>query len=157
MMLTGGSGGTPSGTRKSQNMTECVPVPTSEHVAEIVGRQGKTDTRRTKPIAAALSPNLFLQNFVHGDILIMAQSLFKLGFVIERHRIISSGTIKNHGGRYFTTQFQLEYILVLVGCMAVVHGTVCLLSLYRVLILLFRSAVGMLRVCWWWVIILNPD
>ena len=29
-------------TRKSQNMTECVPVPTSEHVAEIVGRQGKS-------------------------------------------------------------------------------------------------------------------
>ena len=28
--------------RKSQNMTECVPVPTSEHVAEIVGRQGKS-------------------------------------------------------------------------------------------------------------------
>jgi hypothetical protein len=27
--------------RKSQNMTECVPVPTSEHVAEIFGRQGK--------------------------------------------------------------------------------------------------------------------
>ena len=27
--------------RKSQNMTECVPVPTSEHVAEIVGRQGR--------------------------------------------------------------------------------------------------------------------
>lgn len=27
--------------RRSQNMTECVPVPTSEHVAEIVGRQGK--------------------------------------------------------------------------------------------------------------------
>ena len=26
--------------RKSPNMTECVPVPTSEHVAEIVGRQG---------------------------------------------------------------------------------------------------------------------
>ena len=30
-----------NGGRKSQNMTECVPVPTSEHVAEIVGRQGK--------------------------------------------------------------------------------------------------------------------
>lgn len=28
-------------TKKSQNMTECVPVPSSEHVAEIVGRQGK--------------------------------------------------------------------------------------------------------------------
>ena len=27
--------------RRSQNMTECVPVPTSEHVAEIVGRQGE--------------------------------------------------------------------------------------------------------------------
>lgn len=26
--------------RKSVNMTECVPVPSSEHVAEIVGRQG---------------------------------------------------------------------------------------------------------------------
>ena len=26
--------------RKSVNMTECVPVPGSEHVAEIVGRQG---------------------------------------------------------------------------------------------------------------------
>jgi hypothetical protein len=29
-------------TRRSQNMTECVPVPTSEHVAEIVGRQGRS-------------------------------------------------------------------------------------------------------------------
>ena len=26
--------------KRSQNMTECVPVPSSEHVAEIVGRQG---------------------------------------------------------------------------------------------------------------------
>ena len=25
---------------RAQNMTECVPVPTSEHVAEIVGKQG---------------------------------------------------------------------------------------------------------------------
>lgn len=30
-----------NGTRKSANMTETVPVPSSEHVAEIVGRQGK--------------------------------------------------------------------------------------------------------------------
>lgn len=28
-------------TRRSQNMTECVAVPSSEHVAEIVGRQGE--------------------------------------------------------------------------------------------------------------------
>lgn len=27
--------------KKSMNMTECVPVPSSEHVAEIVGRQGE--------------------------------------------------------------------------------------------------------------------
>ena len=27
--------------KKSVNMTECVAVPSSEHVAEIVGRQGK--------------------------------------------------------------------------------------------------------------------
>lgn len=27
--------------KKSQNTTECVPVPSSEHVAEIVGRQGE--------------------------------------------------------------------------------------------------------------------
>ena len=33
-------------TRRSQNMTECVPVPTSEHVAEIVGRQGKPFSAR---------------------------------------------------------------------------------------------------------------
>lgn len=26
---------------RSQNITHCVPVPSSEHVAEIVGRQGK--------------------------------------------------------------------------------------------------------------------
>lgn len=30
--------------KKSQNMTECVPVPSSEHVAEIVGRQGESQT-----------------------------------------------------------------------------------------------------------------
>ncbi|KYQ60276.1 RNA-binding protein MEX3B [Trachymyrmex zeteki] len=31
--------------KKSQNMTECVPVPSSEHVAEIVGRQGSSSSR----------------------------------------------------------------------------------------------------------------
>jgi hypothetical protein len=33
--------------KKSQNMTECVPVPSSEHVAEIVGRQGTKKARKT--------------------------------------------------------------------------------------------------------------
>lgn len=31
----------PLGSKKSQNITQCVSVPTSEHVAEIVGRQGE--------------------------------------------------------------------------------------------------------------------
>jgi hypothetical protein len=34
--------------KKSQNMTECVPVPSSEHVAEIVGRQGKLNKLNLK-------------------------------------------------------------------------------------------------------------
>ena len=33
---------TARGVKKSANMTECVPVPSSEHVAEIVGRQGES-------------------------------------------------------------------------------------------------------------------
>ena len=37
--------------RRSQNMTECVPVPTSEHVAEIVGRQGESVSTTRTPIA----------------------------------------------------------------------------------------------------------
>jgi hypothetical protein len=32
--------------KKSQNMTECVPVPSSEHVAEIVGRQGEFENEK---------------------------------------------------------------------------------------------------------------
>lgn len=40
--------------KKSQNTTECVPVPSSEHVAEIVGRQGKSDdmSRLTRTVRA---------------------------------------------------------------------------------------------------------
>lgn len=34
--------------KRSVNMTECVPVPTSEHVAEIVGRQGNSTLIFTK-------------------------------------------------------------------------------------------------------------
>jgi hypothetical protein len=33
--------------KKSVNMTECVAVPSSEHVAEIVGRQGKNESSRS--------------------------------------------------------------------------------------------------------------
>lgn len=37
-----GGNGLDDSRKKSQNMTECVPVPSSEHVAEIVGRQGRS-------------------------------------------------------------------------------------------------------------------
>jgi hypothetical protein len=36
--------------KKSVNMTECVPVPSSEHVAEIVGRQGEWPPSGASPI-----------------------------------------------------------------------------------------------------------
>lgn len=41
--------------KRSVNMTECVPVPSSEHVAEIVGRQGKACVR-----ALARSRSVFM-------------------------------------------------------------------------------------------------
>ena len=44
--------------KKSQNTTECVPVPSSEHVAEIVGRQGKFCL--VFPLFSLLSSLLFL-------------------------------------------------------------------------------------------------
>ena len=36
--------------KKSVNMTECVAVPSSEHVAEIVGRQGRNELSRSLKI-----------------------------------------------------------------------------------------------------------
>lgn len=46
--------------KKSVNMTECVPVPSSEHVAEIVGRQGVCETVcvcLAAQLSAAMHPN----------------------------------------------------------------------------------------------------
>lgn len=53
MAASGGDGSL----RKSANMTECVPVPSSEHVAEIVGRQGTVHNRRfsySLPVSVSL-------------------------------------------------------------------------------------------------------
>lgn len=47
--------------RKSQNMTECVPVPSSEHVAEIVGRQG------CKIKALRAKTNTYIKTPVRGE------------------------------------------------------------------------------------------
>lgn len=46
--------------KKSQNMTECVPVPSSEHVAEIVGRQGNI-------YSVNLSIGFFFSTFIFID------------------------------------------------------------------------------------------
>lgn len=53
--------------KKSQNMTECVPVPSSEHVAEIVGRQG-TAARSVSvvPAPGAGRPRLARSNSCRG-------------------------------------------------------------------------------------------
>ncbi|CAG4935873.1 RNA-binding protein MEX3B [Colias croceus] len=48
-------------TKKSQNMTECVPVPSSEHVAEIVGRQG------CKIKALRAKTNTYIKTPVRGE------------------------------------------------------------------------------------------
>ncbi|XP_017770759.1 PREDICTED: RNA-binding protein MEX3B [Nicrophorus vespilloides] len=47
--------------KKSQNMTECVPVPSSEHVAEIVGRQG------CKIKALRAKTNTYIKTPVRGE------------------------------------------------------------------------------------------
>ncbi|XP_013794643.1 RNA-binding protein MEX3B-like [Limulus polyphemus] len=47
--------------KKSQNTTECVPVPTSEHVAEIVGRQG------CKIKALRAKTNTYIKTPVRGE------------------------------------------------------------------------------------------
>lgn len=47
--------------KKSQNTTECVPVPSSEHVAEIVGRQG------CKIKALRAKTNTYIKTPVRGE------------------------------------------------------------------------------------------
>ena len=46
---------------KKQNMTECVPVPSSEHVAEIVGKQGNINAV-VNLLSCIDVPNLILNN-----------------------------------------------------------------------------------------------
>ncbi|XP_030379518.1 RNA-binding protein MEX3B [Scaptodrosophila lebanonensis] len=55
------SAGIEDRSKKSQNMTECVPVPSSEHVAEIVGRQG------CKIKALRAKTNTYIKTPVRGE------------------------------------------------------------------------------------------
>lgn len=48
--------------KKSQNMTECVPVPSSEHVAEIVGRQGELETIFVVAVLLLFKTSLYCKN-----------------------------------------------------------------------------------------------
>lgn len=57
--------------KKSQNMTECVPVPSSEHVAEIVGRQGE---RTLDDFFSILSRFFLLFYFLHPTFRFLANS-----------------------------------------------------------------------------------
>ncbi|MBN3323030.1 MEX3D protein, partial [Atractosteus spatula] len=55
--MLGDPGAAVIGSRKrSVNMTECVPVPSSEHVAEIVGRQVRADTEQGSPDGSLTPP-----------------------------------------------------------------------------------------------------
>ncbi|UYV72049.1 MEX3C [Cordylochernes scorpioides] len=59
-------------TKRSQNTTECVPVPSSEHVAEIVGRQGKLSANSCvdagcKIKALRAKTNTYIKTPVRGE------------------------------------------------------------------------------------------
>ncbi|XP_034670454.1 RNA-binding protein MEX3B isoform X1 [Drosophila subobscura] len=61
LLPTAAAVGVEDRSKKSQNMTECVPVPSSEHVAEIVGRQG------CKIKALRAKTNTYIKTPVRGE------------------------------------------------------------------------------------------
>ncbi|EDW99328.2 RNA-binding protein MEX3B [Drosophila yakuba] len=61
LLPTAGAASSEDRSKKSQNMTECVPVPSSEHVAEIVGRQG------CKIKALRAKTNTYIKTPVRGE------------------------------------------------------------------------------------------
>ncbi|KAG7473907.1 hypothetical protein MATL_G00101020 [Megalops atlanticus] len=70
--------------KKSVNMTECVPVPSSEHVAEIVGRQGcKIKALRTKT-------NTYIKTPVRGEEPVFLVTGRREDVAMARREIISA-------------------------------------------------------------------
>ncbi|XP_061671560.1 RNA-binding protein MEX3B isoform X2 [Syngnathoides biaculeatus] len=67
--------------RKNVNMTECVPVPSSEHVAEIVGRQG------CKIKALRAKTNTYIKTPVRG----MPENVDRAREEIEAHIAVRTG------------------------------------------------------------------
>ncbi|XP_069481108.1 RNA-binding protein MEX3B [Ambystoma mexicanum] len=70
--------------KKSINMTECVPVPSSEHVAEIVGRQG------CKIKALRAKTNTYIKTPVRGEEPIFVVTGRKEDVALARREIISA-------------------------------------------------------------------
>lgn len=81
--------------KKSQNTTECVPVPTSEHVAEIVGRQGKNEAIKQRnlfvfSLLPRLSPRFISQVLILGNssILLLAGNDGSLIFIEVKRELL---------------------------------------------------------------------
>ncbi|XP_038646450.1 RNA-binding E3 ubiquitin-protein ligase MEX3C [Scyliorhinus canicula] len=70
--------------KKSVNMTECVPVPSSEHVAEIVGRQG------CKIKALRAKTNTYIKTPVRGEEPIFVVTGRKEDVAMAKREIISA-------------------------------------------------------------------
>lgn len=72
--------------KKSQNTTECVPVPSSEHVAEIVGRQGKfSHSPKTKTLSPSPS---FCLSFTRNNRETSCLSQFRCNLLFIGHKYI---------------------------------------------------------------------
>lgn len=70
--------------KKSMNMTECVPVPSSEHVAEIVGRQG------CKIKALRAKTNTYIKTPVRGEDPVFVVTGRKEDVALAKREIISA-------------------------------------------------------------------
>merc|ERR1719361_559190 len=70
--------------KKSQNMTECVPVPSSEHVAEIGGRQG------CKIKALRAKTNTFIKTPVRGEEPVFVVTGRKEDVALAKREILSA-------------------------------------------------------------------
>jgi len=71
-------------TKRSQNMTECVPVPSSEHVAEIVGRQG------CKIKALRAKTNTYIKTPVRGEEPVFVVTGRKEDVALAKREILSA-------------------------------------------------------------------
>ncbi|CAK9299918.1 unnamed protein product [Gordionus sp. m RMFG-2023] len=78
------NGGVVGNKKKGVNMTECVPVPSSEHVAEIVGRQG------CKIKALRAKTNTYIKTPVRGEEPVFVVTGRKEDVVLAKREIISA-------------------------------------------------------------------